>query len=178
MGKPISHSWILAIAAMAAAMTACGKLTPNIAGNILEATDPRTFYVHLHTGKHVVQEREERFQAGGLTEFRKHTDPSGNEEIEIFLTPLGVEELKRVRAKSCGATCWSVPLGERTNILVKDLIGGQEKSERVVFTWELRPNTVGRAYEIDKTSHEGTADFKYVSGHWILAEMNDGAPAP
>ena len=178
MGKPIRHSWILVIAAAAAAMTACGKLTPSIATTILENSDPRTYYHHLHTGKHVIEAREEKFKAGGLTDFKTHSDSFGNDETEIILTPLGQQELNRVRAKSCGTGCWDVPLGERTKITVKDLTGGQEKTERIFFTWELTPNSAGRAYGLAKGTYEGTADFKRVSGHWILTEINDGAPPP
>lgn len=162
----------------AVTLTACGKLTPSIASSMITHYDPRTYYVHLHIGKHVIGDREKKFQEAGLTEIQTHPDASGKEETDIVLTKLGEQEMHRVGAKSCGANCWSVPLGERSDVIVKDLIGGQNATERVEFTWELRPNSIGRAFDLPKIVHEGTADFKKVSGRWMLSELNDGAPAP
>ncbi|MDP9362028.1 MAG: hypothetical protein M3P29_11310 [Acidobacteriota bacterium] len=176
MAKLIRHRWILAVVAVT--LTACGKLTPSTASTIIQHSDPRTYYLHLRIGQHPIDDREKKFHEAGLTEFQTHPNASGKEETDIVLTKLGEQELHRVRAKSCGPGCWSVPLGERSGVIVKDLIGGQDATERAVFTWEVRPNSVGRAFDLPKIVHEGTADFKKVSGHWILSEMNDGAPAP
>lgn len=158
-------------------LAACGKLTPTAAATLIDRHDQRTYFIEIRTGKHEIGELEEKLRKAGLTEFHSRADALGNEETEIALTKRGWKDLADVHADTCGAGCWKVPLGERTNVSVTELKGLQHDSEQVTFTWELDPNEIGHLLAITPTRYVGHAEFKEANGKWTLVSMEDGAPS-
>lgn len=178
MRKGVSPSAILVLLLLAAASAGCSKLTPTSAAMIIEATDPRTAFVHLHTGRYGIGPREEKFKIAGVTEWRGVTEVEGAKAADIVLTTIGEHHLKSLNTNVCGDHCIDVPLGERTHVEVRELSGSQKDLEHVVFKWDLNPTTIGRMYGVATGPYEGRADFKNVAGNWILVRIDDGAPTP
>jgi hypothetical protein len=178
MRKAIRPSAILVLLVIGLGTSACGKLTPTSAAMIIENSDPRTAFVHLHTSRYGIGPREEKFKAAGITEWTAVTEVAGAKAADIVLTTVGEHELKTANTNVCGDHCVDVPLGERTKVQVKQLSGSQKEMEHVVFQWELQPTPIGRMYGLQPATYEGKADFKNVAGNWILVHLEDGAPTP
>jgi hypothetical protein len=176
MRKSVDRLLVFAIAfAIALTSTACGKLTPSMAGPLI-SKDNRTVFVKLRTGKLPVGRIEQRFIEAGLTAARNQPGVQGTQEAEIVLTPDGKQLLQRARAVACGPNCWNVPLGERTDVTVIGLHGSQELTESVTFTWKLEPNDLGERFGLEEKEYEGTAEFRREHGHWKLVSVDDDAP--